>query len=533
MRGAAGARSSATGTVRVARLELRAGWPGLLLAPLLAAGLVAAVAASISGLYPDLASRQRYAATFGPSLVAQAFNGRGYGLSTLGGITAYEVGFMGLLLFPLLGLHTGLRHTRYQEELGRTELVTAGCVGRLAPLAAAVLLLKTVSGLVWLLSATGAVLVGLEPVGSAWYAAGVALCVFFFGCVGLLLGQVSQYTRTGYMLGLVAVTATFLVRAVVDGMGWGVVWVSPLGWFSEVRPFAEPRWWPLLAYTVGGLGLLLLAAHVAGHRDLGAGVIAPRPGPARASQSLRTSLGLAWRVNRAGALALGLLAGVWAAALGLLSNQVTELVEANPSLLAALGLKRGSDLVAELVVVIVAAAALALVVQGGARLGAEESTGRLGWLLATRASRPRLWLSWWGVVTGLALGVLQLGCLVLGLSTWAATGDRSAFEAMVAAGVGYTVPVLFVAALVSCLAAAGTRWAVVGWVVVGWVLVVGFLSEALRLREWARDLSPLHLVGVLPRQTVSVTMTCALAAAGTLLVLGAFIRFCRRDLRAG
>jgi ABC-2 type transport system permease protein len=519
------------GMGRLVRLGVRTGWPGLLGGAVSGAALVAAVAFSIAGLYPTAADRVQYAATVGASAATEAFNGRGHALTTIGGITAYEVGFMGQLLFPLLALHWALRHTRRDEEAGRTELVTAGRVGRLAPLAAATVLVTTAAALTGVLILVGTVAAGLPVAGSTWYAAATVLLLLSFGGLGLLLAQLAQSTRTAYTVGVVVVTALFLVRAVVDGLGWRAVWASPLGWFAEVRPYGEPRGWPLVAYGGVALLLLVLALLVAHHRDLGAGVLAPRPGPDRARPVLGTVGGAAWRLTRSVALSWTAVAVVWAGVFGMLSREMTRLVEANPTILQALGVERASDVVTSMAVVIVCGAATAVTVQGSSRLGGEESSDRLGAWLASRVPRQRLWLTWWTVVAGSSLLVLAAGCASLGLATWASTGEQAAFATAMEVAAGYVTPVLFVGSVAAVLRAALPGVADAAWAVVGWLILVGFLAETLSLPEWARDLSPVHLVGDLPREDVDAAASVVLAA-GTLLLLAVSVAaFRRRDLR--
>lgn len=530
---ATGVRGSLTGVTRLTRVGLRTGWPGLLAVVLVAAGLVTAVAGSIGSLYPELVDRQQYAATVGASPASQAFNGLGFGLSTTGGIAAYEIGFMGQLLFPVLALHVSLRHTRREEEAGRTELLTAARVGRLAPLGSGVALLSVTALATGALVLAGMVTVGLPAAGSAWYAAGVSLLMLFFGAAGLLLGQLTQSARTAYLVGLAVVTAAFLARAVVDGYGWEASWVSPLGWAVQVRPFADPQGWPLLAYAGGSLLLIALAVAVARRRDLGAGIIPPRPGPARGARSLGTVTGAAWRLTRPAVLSWAVLAVIWAACFGILSREMGTLVDANPTLLEALGVDRGSDVVTGMAVVVIGLAATAVAVQGFGRLGSEESADRLGAVLATRVPRMRFWLLWWAVVALSSLAVLAAGMLALGLSTWASTGDRAALTTALGVGVGYAVPVLFVSAVAGLLRGALPRVAPAAWVLVGWIVLVGFLAETLRIPGWARDLSPLHLVGTLPQEDPSLVATVALAAGGAILLALSTAAFRRRDLRTG
>ncbi|USQ81582.1 hypothetical protein NF556_08030 [Ornithinimicrobium faecis] len=523
------------GTARIIRLSLRTGWPGLLAVAALAAGLVTTVAGSIAALYPDLTDRQLYAETLGVSPATQAFNGLGHGLHTLGGITAYEIGFMGQLLFPLLALHVAVRHTRGEEEAGRTELLTATRLGRLAPLAAGAVLLLGTCLLTGALMLPGMVVAGLGA-GSIWYVAGVVLLMLFFGATGLLLGQLAQSTRTAHLIGLGLTTGAFLTRAVIDGRGWDAAWASPLGWAAAIAPFAQPRAWPLVAFALGSLLLLAAATWVALRRDLGAGVIAPHPGPARArparvQPALGTVLGVAWRLTRPTALAWGVIAVLWAGSFGLLTEEMASLVDDNPTVLAALGVERGADVVTGMAVVVIVLAATAAAVQGSSQLGTEEGAGRLSALLATRRSRTGVWLGWWAVVAASSLIVLTVGVLALGLTSWATTGDRDTLGTALGVGWGYAVPVLFVAAIASALRAALPPLAGLAWLLVGWIVLVGFLAETLRLPAWSRDLSPVHLVGTLPQDDLSGAATLALGVAAATIFAGSIVAFRRRDLR--
>lgn len=520
------------GLTRLIALELRTGWPGLVGVTMLCAGLVIVVTGSINELYSVAAEREQYAATLGASPASQAFNGRGYGLATTGGIAAYEIGFIGQLLFPFLAVYVAVRHTRREEEAGRTELLTAGRVARLTPLCAGATIVLATSLLTGVLSAAGMTALGLPLAGASWYGAGIVGLMAFFGAAGLALAQLTQSARTAYLGGLAVVTFAFLLRALVDGMGLTAVWLSPLGWLAEVRAFGDPQSWPLGAYAVGAIVLFGLAAHVASRRDLGAGIIPPRRGPRRAGGRLGTPGGMAWRLNRSMTYSWALLAVLWAGIFGGLTREMTQLIEANPSMLEAMGVERGADIVTSLAMVVVCLAATATCVQGMGRLSDEETSDRLGALLATPTPRSRLWLTWWSVVTVAALAVLALGCLALGLATWAATGDLDAVGRTLGVSLGYGMPIVFVAAFAAALQSMSKRWAGLGWVLVGWIAVVGFLDDTLRLPEWARHLSPLYLVGSLPEQDPDLWAIAGLTVAALVLVAGSLLVFGRRDLRA-
>jgi putative exporter of polyketide antibiotics len=67
---------------------------------------------------------------------------------------------------------------------------------------------------------------------------------------------------------------------------------------SMPRPFGDLRFWPYLAIAALFLALFLSALRVCGRRDIGAGLVTPRPGPGTASTLLRGPVGLIWRITR-------------------------------------------------------------------------------------------------------------------------------------------------------------------------------------------------------------------------------------------
>lgn len=520
------------GLGRMTALEARVSWPSLALTVGTCVILVVAVAIGVEGLYPTPASRMEYAATAGASIPSIAFNGRGYGLTSPGGITGVEVGFMGQLIFPTLGLLTAIRLTRREEEAGRTELLTASRVGRLTPLTAATVLLVFTVLATGVLMTVGMAATGLPASGSAWYAAGASACTLFFAAVGLLLAELCQQALTARQFGIGLIVTAFLVRFIVDGMEWEATWASPLGWLPEVRAFDSPQAWPLVAYGTASAALLAVCVGTTAHRDAGAGVFAPRPGPA-SSSSRQRAWRLALSLERTATVPLLLLTCLWTLFIGLFSEEMTEIIQENPSMLTALGLERGTDLMAAMAATVMVAAAGAVAVLGASRLAAEESAGRLGLLLSTPCSRPRMWGGWWAMTLLSSAAVLTASALLLGLSTWAVSGQEGAFSTALEIGCAYLVPVLLIAAVSALLAALGPRWPVLGWTMVLWTVVVGFLAEALDLPEWARDLSPVHMVGVLPIDDPALPAIAYQGGTVLALLVASLLVFRRRDLKAG
>ncbi|HPF81840.1 ABC transporter permease [Nostocoides australiense] len=522
-----------TGTLRILVLHLRTARRMLLAWALGLSLLVVLVARSLTALYPDLGDRIAYATSSSSSQAAIALNGRWGDLTTLGGITTNEVGFLGFLVFPLAGVLIAVGLTRRQEDFGRVELLTSGRLGRLAPLAGALLAGVLAILAFGVIATAGLIAVDLPAAGALRYAALLTVFALSWLAIGAVCAEVSQDGRTATGFALLLILAAYVARTVVDAAGWDLGWWTPMGWLPLAAPFGAWRWQPYAALTL----LTILAATVAGvvarHRDLGSGLIVPRPGPAFARTGLGTPLGYAWRMTRGITLAWLVGLGVWSVALGALSADMTSIVRANPQLLEVLGIDMLEDFVTSLALVIGALGAAALGVQGIARLSQEEAAGRLGLVLATPVERRRL-IGVWGalIAVGSAVVILAQG-LLTGLATWASTGSRDALGRSLWAALVLTVPVLLVVAFALALRGLHPAWDAATWVVVGWGAVVGFLGTALDLPAWARDLSPIEAVGRVPMADPRPWPLGILLLGGLALAVLGVHAAGRRDLAKG
>lgn len=522
------------GSLLMTRVQWRSAWRSLLGWAIGLVALVVVTARSIEALYPSLPSRMAYAATAGQSPGTVAFNGRWSDLTTVGGITSNEVGFLGLLLFPLAGILLAVRVTRREEDAGRTELLTAAPIGRLDPLLGGALAASSALSLTWPLTTVGLMGVGLPTTGSMRYAAAMTLYALAWLAVGLVCAEASRDARTATGLALSLLLVSYLVRTVVDALELDLAGLSPMGWVPATSPFAaEPPLWPYLSLVGLTVVALLVAALIALRRDLGGGLVSPRPGPARGAAALGSPLGLSWRLLRG--LAVGWLIGLstWSLALGLLVEDMTEVIAGNPQLMAVLGIDAPEDVVTALTLTVAALGSAAFAVQSAARLGTEETSGRLGLLLAAPTPPWRLW-SAWTLVTAVTATTLMVGQgMVYGISAALVTDSRGVVGDSVGAAAVLTVPVLLVAAVAMVLRTLLPRWQFMAWLLVGWGAVVGFLAEALDLPDSARDVSVFHAVGQVPLDDPRWPAVSLLGLATLVLLVVSVTRAGSRDLQAG
>lgn len=529
--------SDLTGTGLLARAALRrdralfAGWIG---------GLVAMAALSSSAtvdLYPDVASRVDASATINRSSALVALYGRIYDPTSIGALSMIKMGGLGAVFVAIWSVVLVVRHTRADEEAGRAELLGGGPVGRLAPVAAALVVVVVANLALAVLTAlslgaTGLPVDGSVAFGLAWAGVGLA-----FGAIAAVAAQVATTARAATALSAVVLTVTYVVRGIGDAAGAGgatwLSWLSPIGWSQQFRPYAGNRWWVLGITVAFALAVAGGACALAVRRDLGAGLLATRSGPAHASEHLSGPGGLAWRLHRGslagwavGFLATGALVGSLAADVADFANN-----DAARDLFAKLGGQRAlvnAYLALELAVAAMVAAAFGVATV--LRLRAEEAELRAEPILATGVSRLR----WAGAHLAVALGGPVVLLAVAGLGAGGAhalrTRDGAQVGRLVGAALAQAPAVWVVVGLAALLFGAVPRRLAVAWALYGAFVLIAEVGPLLELGSWFEDLSPFTHAPQLPGHAVEAVPLVALTASGAALVAGSLLALGRRDV---
>ncbi len=471
-----------------------------------------------------------------PAMISMT--GPGYGLDdyTVGAALANELVLWIVLTVATMSILQVVRHTRAEEESGRSELVRAGVVGRHAPSVAALITVLLPNAVIAVL--TGAMLVsgGLDATDSFAMTAGIGLASLVFGAAALVACQVTEHARGASGLGLAVLGAAFVLRAVGDIQeehGGALSWLSPIGWVQQTRAFVDLRWWPLLLCVVAVALLLMLGAFLASRRDFGGGLVATRRGRADANAALDGPFALAWTQQRIGllwtSLGLGVMWLLTGSVLGVVPDMM-ETVRDNPIYSTLLG---EGDLTKAFVGIVALYAAF-----GGAgyaiamslRVKAEEESGRAEYLLATPVSRVR-WLGANLAVAGIGTAVVTMsGVLATWVGAVASGVTDPAFGDFAGLGVVYLPALAVLVGLAAALYAWVPRATPVLWALFAYMFVVGLFAELLGLPDWARGISPFWWVPNTLVADVEAADILGLCAVAVVLLGLAFVGFRRRDV---
>jgi polyether ionophore transport system permease protein len=530
--GRPGGVTELTGTARLVRAILRRDRVRIAVWTLSIAGLVAVTAASVKGLFPTQADLDKAAAAE-TSAAAIVLNGPPYGLDTVGGQVAYQVGVWGMVAVALMTMFMYTRNTRAEEESGRLELVRATVVGRHAQSTAALIVVGGINLLVGMAVALANIAYGLPVGGSVVFGAGFTVLGLIFCGVTAITTQVSDNTRVANGLAGIVLGLAFALRAIGDVNDGTLSWLSPIGLVQKSRPYAGDVWWPLAIGLVLAGVLTVVGGILASHRDVGAGLTQPRPGPATAGRRLATSFGLALRLQRGSLIswAIGLFAtGV---AYGSIIDQLDSLLADNDTakeLIAQAGGVSITDSYLSTTLQVVALIATGYALQSALRLRTEENAGRVEPLLATPTSRDR-WVTSHTAMSfvGVAL-VLVAGGLGTGLTVALITGDWGELPRLVGASLVYVPAVWLLAGLAVALFGLAPRAALAAWAGMAFCFVIGMFGELLDLPRWLTDLSPFQRTPRVPADGLTLLPVVAIAVVAAALTAAGMAGFRHRDV---
>jgi ABC-2 type transport system permease protein len=500
-------------------------------------GVTVYAAVALGAVYPTAADRQGRAAVIGTP-AGILLSGPGYGTDdyTLGAMIANELALSVMIAIAVMSVLLVVRHTRAEEDSGAAELVLAGSVGRRAQLVTALVTAAVADAAVAVVVAAGLIGSGLTAADSVVLAVGIGLAGLVFAGVAAVTAQLAAGARSATGAAVAVLGAAVLVRGVGDVLhrhGSPLSWLSPLAWVQQTRAFVDLRWAPLLLPVVLIAALVAAALALSARRDVGAGLIAPRRGPATAGALLAGPAGLLARLQRGSTAGwtIGLL--LLGATFGSLTEAVTDMVAGNPRLADALAAGGGADLTDSYTAAAARYAALCaagFAVGSVLRLSGDEGSGRLELLLSAPLGRRRFLTAGLAVTTAAVTLLLLAAGLGSGLTAAAVSGDQAAVGSSLAAALVHLPAVLVVAAGTAALAAVSPRLAPLAWAALCGMVLLALFGPLLGVPEWAGRLSPFGWVPAVPADPFAVVpLGGLLAVAGALSVL-ALTAFRRRDL---
>jgi len=531
--------ASLAGTAAMVRLVLRRNRVRLAVWFVVLVGMIAYVASYYAELFPTQEALDEFAALSDTPGI-RALSGLSPAAATLGG-AVWTKGWMTVALSLAIGVaFLVTRNGRADEEAGRTELLRSRILGRHAYSVASWL----VNALLCVAIGAGVALVslasGLDPdgtgiAGSLVLGASVAGVGLFGLGVGAVASQVTTTSRAANALGAGVIMGCYVLRMIGDLGDGALTWASPIGWGQQMQPFAANRWWPFALLVALAGGLLALATWLESTRDMGAGLVAERPGRSSAPAGFAAPLGLGLRLQRAAIIGWTITVLLSGLLFGSIVEAMTDLLDDASGGVAA-DLLRGAGVQALLAMLASMIGLLTAVfaTQSAVSLRADEASGIIEPQLAGALSRRR----WAGQrlvipVVGSAV-LLVLGGGVLGAVYGSLTGDASQTARMAGAALAYWPAVMVLVGVAVALFGWLPRVAIpVTWGVMAAMWFATMLGEVFGLPAWVVDALPFSAVPYVPFEDMSWAPLVVMVLVAGALVWSGIDRFARRDVVPG
>ncbi len=370
---------------------------------------------------------------------------------------------------------------------------------------------------------TGSLVVGASVTGVGLVALGV----------GAVAGQVTSTSRGANALGSVVLGVFYVLRMVGDLGDGRLTWVSPVGWGQEMRPWGANRWWPFALLVVLAAVLATVAARLEARRDLGAGLMPERPGPAGAPARYATPLGLALRLQRGPIIGWSLTVVLCALLFGSVVESMTNLLNDAGSMPAMLG-GTGVDALLALLVVMIAMVTAVFALQSAVSLRADEASGIVEPQLAGALSRSR-WVLQRLLIPAVGTAVLLLvGGAGMGAGYGSIIGDPGQTSRLAVAALAYWPAVMVLVGVAVALFGWLPRLAIpLTWGVLAAMWFIVIIGDALHLPGWLLDVLPFSATPYQPFEPLTPTPLVVMALVAAALVWTGLDRFARRDVQPG
>ncbi len=436
---------------------------------------------------------------------------------------------------------TVIRHTRTEETSGRNELILGRPVGRYANLTAALILSCGGSLLAGLFIAVFLMGIGLAGSGSLLAGLTLAASGCIFAGVGGLCAQIFDHSGSarGAVFGVYMLT---MVAMVLNNMGGGATywaWFAPEAWFRITVPFLENHAWPLLVFMMLSALPIMLSYMLLVHRDMGAGLMAQKEGPAYASPRFDSPFALAWRQHKGSILAWAIGMAWLGGTMGMGTPNISQAISStfahmNTSWAVAM-VKLGNQegFIAILIYILGLMGGLSVFAITAVQSLRQEEKGHYAEMVL---SRPVSRFKWMGSYLAVAFAGSALILLALGLASglgWSiAAGDFGHFPRVLGMSLSKIPPVWTIIGIATLLYGWLPRMAsVLNWLILGAFIFIEMLWEVGMVGWSALQWTPFAYAHYsIPIQDLSIVPLIVLTVIAAALTWFGFIGFRRRSL---
>lgn len=527
-------------TFFLTKFSFKRDWLKLSVWAIVLISLFVGVAAKFTGLYGTKAAIEQIIKTLKSPAMVSLFGKMPNGPYTSADVFASEMTVFMAIIAAIMNYYFIIHNTRGEEESGILEMIQAHAVGRLSNLTAALLesfILNLGIGLIYALGLQFANLTGTNTNGNFLLGLGLGAVGFMFASIAAVIAQLTDNSRTATILSYLVFGIMYIGRMITDVSHPKYTWFIPMGWVEKFSTYKDNNWTPVFMMLGLSVILVVLAFYLNSHRDIGSGLIATRPGRARASEFLRGPISLFWRLNRVSIIVWFFGIMILGATYGSVFNTIGDILKTNPMLKQLLNTKAinaANVLIIKefLAILMIVFAALALVPGLSLinYLKTGETKGYLEIIHSTRTSRTKLFFSLIGLATVTSIAVLFAGVYGLYAGGNAVMNHHIAMSVFMRGFYGYLSPLLVMLGISAFLIGWLPKLTTLNYGYLVLAFFIQYFGKLLKLPDWTEKITPFGFINHVPVHNFDVATFWWQIAIAVILVIVGYIGYRRRDL---
>jgi len=525
-------------TFNLAKHILKREWKIALIWLVILAGISLAVAGVFQDLYGTAVERIVMAETMSnPAMIAMI--GPVYGLDnyTNGVMYAQMMLLFSILAVAAMNIFLVVRHTRKDEESGRIELIRSLPVGRLSYLGGTVIVCLIVNVLLALITGFGLYSLNLESMdfaGSLAYGVALGVSGIFFGAIAALFVQASSTSRGAISYSFIFLGAAYIIRAIGDVSAPALSYISPLGIVLKTETYASNYIWPIIVLITLSAIVFIFAFYLNSIRDLGAGLIAAKPGKSEASKFLQTPFGLSLRLLKGTIIGWAVTMFILGISYGTVFGDIENFLSGS-ELMQQIFLGNDAFSFAEqfLSTLMVISALLitipTLIVL--LKLRGEEKKGRLENIYAKKVSRNTMLTNY--LFLSFVTSILMTILFIFGLwgAAYASMEEPISFMIVFKAGMSYLPAIwLMIAGAVVLISFIPKRTNFI-WVLLGAFFYISYIGKIMGIPDSVINATPFGAIPKIPVENLSWIPLVILTAISIVMIVVGFFGYNERDMK--
>lgn len=446
----------------------------------------------------------------------------------------YMTVFVGIM-FAAWNILFVTKQTRYEEEMGISELVKSQPVGKYSDLTSTLISSLMVNVIVLILLIIGFIITMPDEkiLSIINFSSSTVGFGFLFSAITLLFAQISSSSRITNTLSFLSLSIFYIMRAIGDVSVEALSLLSPLGLIYRTESFIKDYNWPIIVLFFEIIIFLILSTILAKDRDLNSGKIKEAKGRNRLSSLIKGINSFNFKLQKSQIIIWTLVIIIFSAMYGSILGDLEGYIESSDLIRQMLTVNEGFSLTDQFIgllmlIMSIITAIPVLIFFNNIRL--EENKGHSEVVLTKPASRFRYLLSFIILSTIIAL-IYQI---LMAITTYSVgrqfLDEIPSLKVFIISALNYIPAILLTLSFGVLIIGIAPKFYWFSYLYLGYSFFIVYIGRILDLPETLEKLSPFAILPNYPLEDLSIKSIVILVILSVVFILSGIKGYKNRDL---